>query len=174
MASGKKVSRVGAILILVLSLLAVAVAIIPNYVKDLPVIDTYNYIGSVLDGKIFDAIKGFSDLNVGIWDILYKIGLGAPLVIAAGAGFAGITAIVALISVITKKKLGLTIFALLAFVLTLGYLVLVVAKVVDAAGKFDFDLILKNLEWVATGYWIQLGLTFVAFVTTLFIKKKAA
>ena len=155
----KKVSRVSTIIILVLSLLAVAVAIVPNYVEKLPVIDTYNYLGIYL--KNLDLLKPDFIFSEYTWGITAT---------AIGTILSGIVVLVSIIGLIAKRSILRTIITLLAFLGKLGILVFQFVYPLTKGLSIDAGYILKN---IATGYYIQLGLTFIAFIVSFFGKREA-
>lgn len=157
----KRVSALSALPALILSIIAIAVAVVPNYVTSSNetynnILGNFNYLKQFVTNDICNL--SFSGLFSG--DQLYIT------ITAIGLVFLLITIIVLLISMIAKKKLGRYIFAGIAFVASLGIFAGIIVDVINGA---DFVGLVKD---TAAGYFIFVGATFLTFVFSFFGKKK--
>jgi len=187
----KKVSPVSALFVIIFALLALAVAVLPNYpeiidklpesiasnktVQEAVLYFTYlnDYVTKTGFTAIIDSIKagfgGFAETYLKNTETVGGAGditLGTTL-LAVSAIFLALTLVLSLIGMFCGKKAGRQFFALIAFLTSLGWVAIRAFVVKPYEGIVD--CLYKD---VTTGYFIYVGLTFVTFIFSLLGKKK--
>lgn len=144
---------------LLFSIIALCVAVIPNLVSGLPsFLGDYTYLGG------WTTISGWRDLLDDfsverLFSTDHVRGLGAT-VAAVGLLFTIATAVLAIVGLITKRKLGRSVFAFIAFAATLGILTMHIYL----GGADALGYILSN---ISVGYFIHKGAAFLAIVFSI-------